>query len=133
MLNKIHMEKMNEYAIQDPRDQESMVNPQEQTEKQEQTHRHPEEQENGAPTAIPDADNGDTVNPLQGPDTESSGFKKENLITVKNANEEDEEPEEEDEMASDEEEEDEDDESDQSPIDRQTGDDFTSPAKLIRY
>ena len=132
------MEKFNENAVQDPRGSESSVKPNEQEIDQDQKHRHPEEQEQRAPTAMPDADNGDTVNPLQEPDSESSGFKNENLIPVKNANQED--PDERDEDEEDEEEMDEEeDEMEDDDKDRdtepgrdtarsQSGDDFSSPA-----
>lgn len=129
------MEKFNVNAVQDPRGSESSVKPNEQEKDQEQTRRHPEEQEERAPTAIPDADNGDTVNPLQEPDTESSGYKKENLIPVKNADEEQEEEEEEEdedeEDDEDREEMDSDDKDSDSERDKtrsQSGDDFSSPA-----
>ncbi len=125
------MQKFNENAVQDPRGSESSVKPNEREKDQEQTRRHPEEQEQSTPTTIPDADNGDAVNPLQEPDTESSGYKKENLIPVKNVDKEQEDEDEDEEEDEDREEMDSDDKDVDSERDKtrsQSGDDFSSPA-----
>jgi hypothetical protein len=123
------MEKINVNAFQDPRGSESSVKPNEWEKDQEQTHRHPEEQEERIPTAKPDADNGDAVNPLQEPDTESSGYKKENLIPVKNVDKEQEdEDEEEDEDREEMDSDDKDVDSERDKTRSQSGDDFSSPA-----
>lgn len=123
------MEKINVNAVQDPRGSESSVKPNEREKDQEQTHRHPEEQEQSTPTTIPDADNGDAVNPLQEPDTESSGYKKENLIPVKNVDKEQEdEDEEEDEDREEPDSDDKDVDSERDKTRSQSGDDFSSPA-----
>ena len=124
------MEKFNEYAVQDPRGSESSIKPEREGIDEGELHHHPEEKEPRVPTVTPQTDDRDTVNPLQEPDTESSGFKKENLIPVKNTDQEEEEEDEEDDE---EEEDDVDREEEQYERGRDAysngpGDEFSSPA-----
>lgn len=134
------MEKFNAYAIQDPRDQESSISINEKEgAEQGGAHRHAEEKEPDLPALRPNTTDGDSGNPLQESDTESSGFKKENLIPVKNTEDKDDQEEEEDEEEEEEEEDEERDDmeseekdkepdSDRSTTRNQSGDEFSSPA-----